>query len=327
MPDELETWVIKTMARRLDCGDCAPELSVFRSISRAKANIFLCTLACAHDRLSCCVKVFTKSTARDVEKLFDRGLQMHPRLVALDVKAPEFLEMNSELQTIVMSFAEGQPLEDLIVRSLHGGTARFETCCDIVARLGNVQSRLASLHVPEHPAFAQPCSNREFTERIAPYLQDAFVADCLADSILEPKRLFDALGSGFWERNEHRVLHGDFQAKNALVTGDGNIEIIDLSYGNGHPLFDAAQFLVQLQRLHRRWLLPGAARRLGTYGDVFLDAFYAGGLSHLKEDLSFFMLWASTFSLLADKSHPWPVRAFIKRHFRSSRLPERWIRR
>ena len=215
----------------------------------------------------------------------------------------------------------------LIVRSLYRGYEEFDTCRTILENLGTLQAGCSSINVPENPAFAQPCPNREYVERIGPFVQERFVGSCLAGSVLDPAVLLPSLDTSFWSRNEQRLLHGDFQAKNVLVDDSKNIAIIDLSYGNGHPLFDAAQFLVQMLRLHRRWYLPGTARRLREYGDVFLDALYAGGLAHLKRDLPFFMLWASTFSLQADSAHIWPVRQFIRRHFCASDLPQGWLRR
>ena len=128
----------------------------------------------------------------------------------------------------------------------------------------------------------------------------------------------------FWQRHEQRLLHGDFQAKNALVDGDGRVTLIDLDYGHGHPLFDVAQFLTQLIRLNRRWRFPRATRLLGVYGDRLIQTYGSSGFSALMEDLPFFMLWSTTFSLLSDRTYPGFVRVYIRQHLQASPLAKRW---
>ena len=212
-----QAWLSTAAVGRLDCRDCSATFVVHAVIERAKANIFLGRLGCEHVGIELCAKQFTMSEPSDIERLFRRGQLVQPELTRLGYRVPEFLGFSAEDQIILMTFARGTPLENIVVRSFFGGTAQFERCCNIIRELGQLQARLSSLRVPADAAFANPCPNAEYVDRLRPYLEEPFVASCLAGSAVDPARLFDQLPSAFWDRNEQRLLHGDFQVKNVLI--------------------------------------------------------------------------------------------------------------
>ena len=160
--------------------------------------------------------------------------------------------------------------------------------------------------------------------RIGKFLSRPYVADSLNVADARPTRILESLPQDFWQRHEKRLLHGDFQAKNVLADDTRITGLIDFDFGRGHPLFDVAQFLTQLIRLHRRWNMPHVSRILEDYGEALLAAYFDAGFDYLRGDLPFFMLWATTFSLIGDEHQPAPARWYIKQHLRHSRIARKW---
>ena len=317
-------WVQANSHDLIDCARCDVDIEVYASIARAKSNIYLCRLSCSHATVECCVKEFTKSSASDIERLAERGYLLQPHIARQGVAVPVFRKHDADLRVIAMTFMHGEPLEGRIVGSFfRGGEARID-CCEIVRRLGGQLAGIHRVDAVATLAFARSCRNEEYVRRIAAPLSDPFVFGCLSSGKSTPKSIVEALPESFWTRHEKRFLHGDFQAKNVLVGDEQKLEMIDLSYGHGHPLFDVAQFLVQLVRLHRRWNFARAARLIREYGDVFLDSYFSGDRLYLREDLPFFLLWANAYSLQADRNHARPVRMYISCHLRRTGFTERW---
>ena len=139
-----------------------------------------------------------------------------------------------------------------------------------------------------------------------------FVRRCLRNSIGEADRLLESLDDSFWHTHEKRVLHGDCQPKNFLVAESGELILIDLSYERGHPLHDVANFVIQLERLYRKFPSPGAARLIAACKSVFLEEYAAHGFAHLMPELPFFRLWTMTFSLMQDERHSALAKLYLR---------------
>jgi len=320
----LATWLESVAPKILGCDQCTPQIHVDQQIIRPKAAISFYRLECTHHKVRCCVKQFTHANTEELAKLYRKGQMIQPLLGGLAISTPHFLGFNSELKSIAMGFAQGEPLEDLIVTSFFRGKAFRKYCTTAIERLAKIQARLHSTPIRDDMPMAKPCSNSEYVRRYHELHVGEFANECLTIDAKSPQRVLDSLPAQFWDRHEKCLLHGDFQAKNVLVSNDEEISLIDLSFGYGHPLFDVAQFLIQLERLHRRWRLPHVQNLVRAYGEVFLSTFYGQGFNHLREDLAFFMLWSTTHSLIDDAKHSWPARAYIRHYVRSSGLSDYW---
>jgi aminoglycoside phosphotransferase (APT) family kinase protein len=232
------------------------------------------------------------------------------QLDAAGVQTPHIIAADEDLRAIAMTAVEGRPLEDLIWHAV-----RREDTAECCKQLRQAAAALAEVHrldIPADVAMPTPCSNREYARRLKALQPGEFVKRCLRTSVGETERLLDSLDADFWNTHEKRVLHGDCQPKNFLIDQSGGLTLIDLSYECGHPLHDVANFLVQLERLFRKFPTPRAARLIATFKSVFLEEYAARGLQYLMPELPFFRLWTMTFSLMQDERHPSIAKLYLR---------------
>ena len=312
LPDDIRTWLLEASPELAGGPARARDVRLARHIARPDAHIFFCELLRPSGTTLVCVKQFA-SGERERLLLFQRAAHLRPAMAASTIRHADLLACNPSLGVLVMRAVPGISLEQKIVASCFRGRAAFSECKTAVEHAADQLAELHELAIPAAAPMARSCSNAEYVERLRrTALSSAFVAGTLAGSAFDPERIIGNLPDGFWQRQEVRLLHGDFQAKNILVDGSARPALIDIDYGSGHPLRDVAQFLTQLERLHRRWRIPRARNMLHAYGTAFCEQYARAGFAYLMEDLPFFRLWTIAFSLLPDEHSSWPARRIIR---------------
>jgi tRNA A-37 threonylcarbamoyl transferase component Bud32 len=324
LQEELRDWLLSPAAGLTAACSGKAQLSIRSSISRSEATLFFCDIGDEDHLASLCVKQFKETSSKEILALYTRGIAFQPRLAECGVAVPTFVACNPALTALVMTIANGDCLQEQIIKSFFQGASSAAFCERAAMELGHRQRTLSRTSIPQELPMPSPCNNEEYVQRLLDEISHPYVASCLTTAAGTPLRMIDSLPAEFLQRHEIALLHGDFQAKNALVTARGNVTLIDLEFGRGHPLFDVAQFLTQLIRLSRRWNFSRATRLLRRYGNALLDGYFDEDNRHLRADLPFFMMWATTFSLMSDAHYPAPLRWYIKRHLQLSPLAAEW---
>ena len=293
-------------------------------ISRKNCNIYFYNIGCENCRKSYCVKQVLNLKKDKVNQLFIKGKTLYSILAVSGVHSTEFIAHDEHTNSVLMPSITGDTLEKLIIQSFFKGEKSHLKCLNLLAALADQQAIMHATKIPDNLPMPTPCSNLEYENRLAEYLDIGFIQQALTFAEETPQQKIAALGESFKEGMENVLLHGDFQAKNVLIDKHNSAVLIDLNYGLGHPLFDIAQFLTQLVRLHRTWNFPKAKSYLEQYGDHFLKVYFSHGNEHLKKDLPFFMLWAMAFSLRGDLTMPAFVKRYIGSHIKASVMYKKW---
>ena len=304
LPSLVEEWIQDSSSRILSTSARPQRIRLIDTVSRPAANIFILAVDTAVETHSICVKQFCDTNS--VDGLIDRAEYMSPILKEHGLRFPEVLGSSKELSTIAMSVMPGKPLESLIVSSFFRGKKYQSKCENAVRSAARHVRQLNQISIPSDAPMAKPCSNSEYIRRLEEHaLADEFVCSSLGGANLAPATVYDQLPKDFNQRLQHQALHGDCQAKNFLVDDDGTVCMIDIEYGSGHPMRDVAHFIVQLDRLTRRWRFRHARSRLRALSDVFVDEYRDASTQDLTNDLPFFKLWSLAFSLKSDaRSNP-----------------------
>lgn len=292
------------------------KVRVVRTIQRAAATLFICELYWGKECREICVKEFRDSSELDVASLYNFQGQLEPIIQRFEVFTPRFLGYDNQYSLIFMEFIPGETLESKIVRSFWRGNSSAEIC---FSALRVTAAGLASFHRIEAPNSAilpYPKSNRSYISTFEKASQLPLVRACFPRKCRDVICMLENLSPQFWERHERRLVLGDFQPKNILVSSTGKVCFIDISYGLGHPLLNVSHFLTQLTRMRQRWLLPKAARMIRAYQEFFLEHYFRQGFSYLQQDLLFFRLWSVVFSLIEQAHHNRLLRLCIQRFYR-----------
>lgn len=296
------------------------DLTVERILEREAARIYIFRMHNANPAARWCVKEFIGAESAGISTLHSRSKYFQDQLARAGIHTPRVIGFNSELSTLAMTVVDGNPLEDIVRRTFHMHGGEPDACCRLINKAATALAGLHELKVPSHVPMPASCSNREYVRRWQDLNPSPFVNRCLKNSIGDPSQLLDTLQDEFWTRHESRVLHGDCQPKNFLVTDSGELYLIDLSYELGHPFHDVANFMVQLERLYRKFPTPSARRLILRYKKCFLDGYTARGFNYLIGDLSFFRLWSMTFSLMQDEEHSQIAKLYLRMIHRNRRL-------
>jgi aminoglycoside phosphotransferase (APT) family kinase protein len=288
------------------------EVTVRSYIARPAADIYICDVQDGGHARQVCLKTFKETEDAPIATLLKRAQAFQPALSRLGIDTPHLLACNEELSSVVMTVVTGKPFEDLVTDSIRHGTPGTDAILEYTGTIATTTARIHQLDIPDDVPLPSPCSNREYVQRLDDVATSSFVDGCVSSALGDPRRLRESLQADFWTRHEKRVLHGDCQPKNFLFAATGEIIVMDLSYGRGHPLHDIAHFLVQLDRIHWRLPLPRTRRLLKLIERTFLARYEQHGLDYLMDDLPFFEQWAMTFSLLKDERHSWLARQYIR---------------
>lgn len=325
LPNPLEAWLQQSAASWSGFRPAPERISVYRCINRPEAIIFFCRLLWPDGKREVCLKQFLNTDRDALRKLFHRSEYFSSITGHDQVNCPRVLASDADLGVMAMTVVHGEPLENILIRSFVRGPKYFDLCAELLRTTATTIASFHKLQLPAHAPMEQPCTNRDYVKRLEEAtLGNRFLKECLQHTSSSPESVTNALPASFWQRHEHRVLHGDFQAKNILVGRDNSLAVIDIDYGVGHPLRDIAQFLTQLERLNRRWRFRRARTLVQEFGNIFCRAYAGEGFDYFMEDLPFFRIWSLSFSLLNDERSSWPVRALVKHDMRVSSFRPTW---
>lgn len=314
MPRDAQRWICEVLNVR------SAEFAVESYIARPAADIYICKVQDGSHEHDICLKTFKETEDAPIATLMKRAQAFQPALTSLGIHTPHLLACNEELSSVAMTVVAGTSFEELVTQSIRHGKPDTGAILEYAEAIAASMAKIHRLEVPDDVPMPSPCSNREYVERLDKTPTSKFVDNCVRSALGDPQSLRESLHPDFWARHEKRVLHGDCQPKNFLFSNTGDLVVMDLSYGRGHPLHDIAHFIVQLDRVHWRLPLPWTRRLLRLVEQAFLGRYRQFGPDYLMDDLPFFKQWAMTFALLKDERHSWPARQYIRALLRHSVL-------
>lgn len=238
----------------------------------------------------------------------------------LTAAMPAFLGFEAEHRLVAMEFIAGQTLRDLLWKAL------WLPACGEVARqrwLADAAGILAALHSISARDSGVPSESRPnnfFVAALEEGWREPRIQAHLPAEFRDPERLYRHLPAAFFDRADDQLTPRDAQAKNTLVTADGQVAYIDFDYLGGSPAVSVAHYLVSLDRIRLRHPFGWQARRVTTWKQCFVDH-YAKHRPGVVDDLLFFYPWSLMKNYLHQVSYrprsAWYLARFYGRCLRS----------
>lgn len=286
------------------------DVHFFRRVQRAQTTLHFCELRWGNERRLACIKEFNSN----ISEQLGMGIcafstlqrQLEPIFQNSGVIIPAIWDYDEQRSWLIMEFVAGEPFENKIVRSFCLGRKYAQLCFDILEK---VAVSLTAIHLTPAPTSAlmsSAKSNQALLQTLQSLIRSRPIKRCFAFDHFAAMFPYALITPQFLQRHEKCLVLTDVQAKNILVDEEGEVVMIDIGFGSGHPLLNVAQFVIQLGRLKQRWLLPRFVRQIHEYQSFFLECYFRNSFAYLKPELKFFRLWATVWSWHEQaQRHPW----------------------